>query len=265
MEERPNIGWSFLSMSVIDKYAHIAVVIPAYKNRMSDYERISFERCVGILHPYPRILIVPHALSVDAYVELDPSILIVRCDECHFHSLTSYSRFCTSSKFYSLFSKYEYILIYQLDSYVFRDALLEWCGNAYDYIGAPWLNYEFQISSRKRWTQSRLLRPFLRQVGNGGFSLRRVKTFRHAAFWLWPLSVLLRDIPEDVFWTHIGARLWPGFQIPGVDKALQFAWDMAPGQCFMRNHGELPFGAHAWNTHGLEFWKDKIVELAGKS
>ena len=38
---------------------------------------------------------------------------------------------------YSRFEKYEYMLIYQLDAFVFSDRLMEFVEAGYDYIGAP--------------------------------------------------------------------------------------------------------------------------------
>lgn len=39
--------------------------------------------------------------------------------------------------FYRRFGKYKYMLIYQLDAFVFSDKLLDFCEMGYDYIGAP--------------------------------------------------------------------------------------------------------------------------------
>jgi hypothetical protein len=42
-----------------------------------------------------------------------------------------------SIDFYKRFRDYKFILIYQLDAYVFRDELEYWCEQDYDFIGAP--------------------------------------------------------------------------------------------------------------------------------
>lgn len=42
-----------------------------------------------------------------------------------------------SAEFYDRFAAYEYVLIYQLDAFVFADRLAEFCQMGYDYIGAP--------------------------------------------------------------------------------------------------------------------------------
>jgi hypothetical protein len=62
--------------------------------------------------------------------------------------------------FYEVFRQYEYMLIYQLDCWVFRDELEMWCDKGYDYIGAPFF---------VKWFVDRGI-----YVGNGGFSLRKI-------------------------------------------------------------------------------------------
>jgi len=42
-----------------------------------------------------------------------------------------------SPAFYDAFKAFDYILIYQLDAFVFRDELEYFCSLGYDYIGAP--------------------------------------------------------------------------------------------------------------------------------
>jgi hypothetical protein len=55
--------------------------------------------------------------------------------------------------------------MYHLDSLVFNSNLHYWCNLNYDFIGAPWIKGPDL--------------PWLREegVGNGGFSLRKVKSF----------------------------------------------------------------------------------------
>jgi len=82
----------------------------------------------------------------------------------HFASQSGYNRLLMSEEFYRAFVEYEYILIYQLDCLVFNDNLDEWCGKGWDYVGAPWLK------NREDPAEG------FSGVGNGGLSLRRVKS-----------------------------------------------------------------------------------------
>mgnify|MGYP001588229816 CR=1 FL=1 len=242
-----------------------AVVIPFHRPQLKDLEVVALARCRKVLGSHPRYLAIPMGMDTAALRAIDPDLVVLGFDPAWFRSAVGYNLLCRSTCFYRPFAGHDFLLLYQLDAYVFSDQLSAWCGRGFDYIGAPWLHHEFQAHSRKTWTKSPLIRPFLRRVGNGGFSLRRVRTLRRASFWLWPLSWLLRSIPEDVFWAHVGARLWPGFRIAGVEEAVRFAWDAAPEECHDLCAGKKPFGCHAWNTEHVGFWKDKIDEPVAQS
>lgn len=60
-----------------------------------------------------------------------------------------------TKEFYLRFRQWEYLLIYQLDAYVFQDELMDWCNKGYDYIGAPFLKLNREVD----WNN----------CGNGGF------------------------------------------------------------------------------------------------
>jgi hypothetical protein len=69
------------------------------------------------------------------------------------------------------------MLIYQLDAWVFKDDLMKWCNKGYDYIGAPWFeDFGSYEKGKKLW-----------RVGNGGFSLRKIKYFCKVLSWKWPV------------------------------------------------------------------------------
>jgi hypothetical protein len=52
----------------------------------------------------------------------------------------TYSQLLMSKEFYELFIEYDYIIIYQLDCFVFKDSLENWLYTGFDYIGAPWVD-----------------------------------------------------------------------------------------------------------------------------
>jgi hypothetical protein len=96
-------------------------------------------------------------------------IHVVRFDPDFFRNTTTYSALLISAGFYAAFASYDFILIHQLDVFVFRDELADWCARGYDYIGAPWFDVDWFGEVRDAWP------PATRDnvVGNGGFSLRR--------------------------------------------------------------------------------------------
>jgi len=243
----------------------VAVVIPSHKSDLNPLEVISVKQAVAVLGAYDLWLAAPKGLNTGRWKEWAPTIRVCEFDPYYFASPQGYNHLCRTEEFYARFSAYDYILLYQTDCYVFRDELLDWCGRGYDYIGAPWMNDEFRKGSQKRWTQWRVLRPFLRKVGNGGFSLRRVDALRRASRRLRFWTDHMLDIPEDVFWCNFGRYLYR-LKIPGWREALAFAFDASPEECLKTASGRLPFGCHAWNTASLEFWKEHVgLDVAKRS
>lgn len=239
----------------------VAVLIPAYKTQMNRFERISLERCRNVLFSFPRLLVCPESLDVTEYKLCDPHIEPVKFPDQFFSSLMAYSRLCCQPEFYAPFLDYEFILIHQLDCYVFEDQLLYWCRRDFDYIGAPWPKYEHMTESKKIIAKLPFLKLVLRKAGQGGFSLRKTETLYLAAHRLAKLDFLTRQFPEDVLWTTFAGRLYRPFRLAMLDEALPFSFASSFEICLKLNTGRLPFGCHGWYTYGREFWKDKIREL----
>ena len=84
--------------------------------------------------------IVPNGINTDIAKNLteDYDFKIVGFDDRFFRNPVTYSRLLTMAGFYECFKRYEYMLVAQLDAWVFSDRLDFWCGKGYDYIGAPW-------------------------------------------------------------------------------------------------------------------------------
>jgi len=231
---------------------NICVVIPVHKDQPSINEIISLRQVAKVLKDYTHYLVVSENLEVDAYKTVDPALHIIRLDPSYFRSEESYNTLCRTPAFYEPFLKFKYMLLYQLDCFVFRDELLDWCERGYDYIGAPWLKRE-HILKRFRKLGLTKLACFLNPVGNGGISLRNVDKF-------FRISKLLRFVStsivfhEDILWCNIAPILCPGFRIPDKATALAFAFEGDPELCLQLNGGKLPFGCHAWEKNGRAFW-----------
>jgi hypothetical protein len=173
------------------KKMQIAVLIPLYKDSITADEQISLRQLDYFLSAYQRIVVKPASLKKTL-----PGCKIVDFSDHHFSSIAAYSKLLLSPFFYETFSSFEYILIYQLDCLVFSDNLVQWCKEGYDYIGSPL----FQKNS---------VRPKFSRVGNGGFSLRKVKSFlkvlnskryidEHVSFWKEFLFTHIPDLGEWV-------------------------------------------------------------------
>ena len=119
------------------------VIIPVYKSLPDRYEEISFRQCIKILSKHPLCIVTFSGLNIDWYRDIlqtfKVDFSIEYFDKAYFESLSGYNKLMLSKQLYQRFMAYEYMLIYQLDAYVFRDELEYWCRQGYDYIGAPWL------------------------------------------------------------------------------------------------------------------------------
>lgn len=263
----------------------VVVVIPIYKSNFTAYEQIAFVQCLKVLGKYSIQIVKPQSLDLQFLTEVRPQLQFESFDDSYFESVQTYNRLMLSTEFYERFASYEYILIYQLDAFVFRDELLEWCQKGYDYIGAPWrlerdfssvtdklifslkkqLAIWFDLRDKNRNNQP--LDVILKMtVGNGGFSLRKVQKM---------LDIVRSQRPtierylagkgsfynEDVFFCIEMNRYIQRVRVPHWREALRFAVEDKPSKSFELNGRQLPFGCHAWDIHELEFWKEKFSQL----
>ena len=245
--------------------APVAVVVPVFRKRFGPDEELSLRHLRAHLGGYDGFVFGPASLDLEL-----PDLAYVRLDDRHFRTHRDYSRLMLSGDFYRRFERYEFVLVHQLDCAVFSDDLARWCGEGYDYVGAPWVRRDAGG------------RPFFTGVGNGGLSLRRVEGFlrvldlrgrapvaaRHVGEVARRIvreprraRQLLRDryVYEDKFWSLEAPRLDPGFRIPPAETAVAFAFESEPRFCFEQNGGRLPFGCHKWRAHVPEFWEPYLL------
>jgi len=230
------------------------VVVPVYKAQPDALEAVSWDRCLEVFPRTPIALVAPEGLDLEAYVRPEHQrarpIHVVRFDPGFFRNTTTYSRLLLSARFYQAFASYEFVLIHQLDAFVFRDELADWCTRGYDYIGAPWIDCEWLLEARSSLpaeTRDNV-------VGNGGFSLRRVA----------PALRLLIEKPtvverwggnEDMFWSLHAPACMP-LKIPTLEEAVAFSFEVRPERAFALNGSKLPFGCHGWTrSSSIDFWR----------
>lgn len=220
----------------------VAIVVPIYKTELNEHELIALQQVKKVLNKYPLLAMVPESFQLG---KVDYFDYIEHFADTYFTSISAYNRLMLSPDFYRRFQQYEYILIYQLDAFVFEDKLSYFCDLGYDYIGAPWLHGLFNYVDKEHCVW---------HVGNGGLSLRKVSSFIELLEERNPL--LDEQIKnEDLFFSCI---ISDRFRVAPLDVALQFAFERQVEQCFERNHRELPFGCHAWERYNLGFWKPYI-------
>jgi hypothetical protein len=172
-----------------------------------------------------------------------------------------------------------------LDAWVFRDELLEWCNFNYAYIGAPWF---------KNGNPSDDLVTQFSGIGNGGFSLRCIKThlrvlnsfayvkspklllgiWLHNKITLKSTLQLLTNLTvknntfhllndycenEDIFWGMIVSKRFKWFKLPDMATAAKFSTELNAPALKELNGNQLPFGCHAWEKYEPEFWQEYIA------
>lgn len=272
----------------------VKILIPVYKKELTLEEERSFKQCLYILNHYPIVVVTHQTLSIDSYIQiakkLGVNIEIEYFDEEYFKSVTAYSRLLLSKIFYLRFQHTKYIFIYQLDGFVFRDELNEWCERGYDYIGAPWFkDYKSHEDG-----------AMLCKVGNGGVSLRKVSAFLSVFEKPFPLSIYpfyiknirkkgffrmciravkilflllftrkkikyylenLTDerINEDCFWADGLSKTRLAFNVPDLVTAANFCFERSPSYLFRLIGNKIPFACHAYEKYEYEsFWKNYI-------
>lgn len=253
----------------------IAIVIPIYKSTLNQYEQVALYRCHSVLNDYPIIFVIPKSFDFDPVEIPMNNFQVIRFDDTFFKGIAGYNQLMLSSCFYKAFTKYEYILIYQLDAYIFTDNLLNWCEKGYDYVGAPWVpsqKYEqthyrlglriLNFFSNMTGIKTGILNYF--KVGNGGFSLRKVESFlritqleeRRINYYL---SHNGPRFHEDVFWGVEMVKQHKNFKTPKWKEALDFSFDVRPHLAYKYSNHKLPMGCHAWNSKAhFDFWENHI-------
>lgn len=223
------------------------IVIPVYKKNPVFFEQASLMQCVRILgQKHDICLVAPFGLDLSGYTSLCPGYKFKtkRLSKGFFDSIGTYNQLCKRWEFYDAFNEYQYMLIYQLDCWVFSDNLEYFISLGYDYIGAPW----FEIDTEKNEAR-------VTQCGNGGFSLRRIDKF---------IEVCKKhhdaaendSLPEDVFFSK---NCENEIKVSPVDVGREFSFEVGSVLLFKMNGEKLPMGCHKpFLFQFKEFWKDYI-------
>ena len=227
----------------------VAVVIPTHKEELNPLEQISLVQCRKVLGHYPIIFALPEGKN---FSFLEPDDKAVYFPQQCFQSIRAYNVLMMSPFFYEAFKDFEYILIYELDAFVFYDALENFCKLGYDYIGAPW-----PLMYRRHW------RKMISCVGNSGFSLRNVKAHYNLLTEHPDLIAAWheKNFPEDIFFSHCGKRADCDFKVAPIDVAYKLSAEFNPARVVKKNGNKLPFGCHAWHNHNPEFYVELFPQL----
>jgi len=294
-------------MKYVTMNNNCVIVVPVYSEKPTASEEASFVQLLRVLGNHQIRIVTHRKLDTKRYSELANAngfILQYEYFEAnYFESVNSYNQLCLSTEFYSRFTYYDFMLIYQLDAWVFRDELDYWCQKGFDYIGAPLF---WCISANNFSTD-------VFGVGNGGFSLRRIQyclnlinhkrcgSYYRKGYFFWYYknickynvrfhSVLKRiaamgfslvqelgyhntykyiikktTVGEDQLF-GISSGWIKGFASPNVaplEEAVKFAFDTHPSMLFEYNNNNLPFGCHAYEKWEYDSFWKKYIPESG--
>lgn len=257
--------------------SRLAILVPVYRSSLEPNEAISLESTFRELGHHHLVMVKPAGLDTSELERRFPFKAVETFDPAYFGSIQAYNRLLLSTEFYERFLGSEYVLICQLDVFVFRDDLARWVDAGYDYVGAPWVS-KTAISVRIHWLKMVLRKAFLpgedrvhrfetrNRVGNGGFSLRKVATHHRLSIQLKPqvehylANQGTHHFHEDIFWSIEPSRQGYPHRTPGVEEALSFSFDINPGRLYAMAGGRLPMAAHGWyKGRHLAFWAPHVA------
>ena len=253
------------------------ILIPVYKKEMSELELLSFKQALKVF-VRPVVLYGPDNLDYSVYIdtarENGREVDIKTFDGKFFESVKDYNDLCLISEFYKSFNSYEYMLLYQLDAYVFEDRLNYYMAKNYSFVGAPC----FEGLSKAVDT------VFTGHL-NGGLSLRRIDDFIDVCDKACSFKGVLRLIGgsyleyrdfvkyilyklgryahlpfkwEDMFFSFGAKILKSDFRLADYEDARSFSFDFLP-ELLYKEAGKLPMGCHAFDRKAnIGFWKDII-------
>ena len=270
----------------------VVIVIPIYKKEISDNENASLTQCINILGNYPIIFVCPNSLDTAFYEDFckskNISFKVERFKDSFFKSLKNYSKLLLTKEFYNRFLSFEFMLLYQLDAWIFENKLEYWCDKNYDYIGAPWFEGFDKADENS---------PIMPISGNGGFSLRKIssilkvlnvkykspKSFKeiynksnkkkkiskilnipiYLFKYFWQLEHFatfweITDTYEDCVFATYAQKAYKDFQLAPPEISLQFSFEAQPKRLYEMNNKKLPFGCHAFEKYDYQFWKPFI-------
>jgi hypothetical protein len=261
----------------------VCIVIPVYKDAMSEPEKVSFQRTLEVFKSREIRLVGPEYLkdTLKQFSTQRENVSVSVFPDFYFKKISGYNRLLMSPEFYLHFSGFEYILICQLDVFVIKDELDYWIKNGKDNIGAPIF---------EGYTKPTLN---FKKGNNGGFCLRKtescIKVLSQiknsysplSSLWKmenklhWKIFRIVRDgfifnyktrllkpvINEDIFWSVIVPENFSWFKAGEPEEAKYFAFDANPEYLFQQCNYEYPMAIHAWLRYDKLFTLDLIKQF----
>ncbi|GAB3182076.1 DUF5672 family protein [Telluribacter humicola] len=201
----------------------VTVVVPVYNSRLTPFEEKMLEQCTATLVGFPILFISEDNLDLSGLKEKYPDCTQYTFDSKYFESRSALSRLLLTEDFYERFDWSEFILLFECNSYVYRNELRYWCHQGYDLIQAaptdldrsPSLWHSITSISRAKVLSA----GSVTELEGSGISLRRVEKLRKAlnkykreAYQYRNKSESLKN--DSLFWETEMNKGWPSLQIP---------------------------------------------------
>lgn len=226
----------------------MAICIPTYREKPLLLDIIALERNIQAFYNRKIYFLVPKGLNTSWYEEVFKDLEIIRFDKAWFASMEAYNQMLMNLEFYRNLANMglDFILICQLDVWVFHDSINDFVDLHYDYIGAPTLVRMNEQGEPELFG------------ANGGFSLRHVSTFMR----ILDAHKVEADQwtgNEDEFFSFCGEKYPKEFRVAPKDIAMRFAFDRFSRYMYRKNQKRLPMAWHGWLTYDPEFSHRFIV------
>lgn len=251
-------------------------VIPVYTNNFKSVEKQALANNIKLLGQEVCTFIYPEGFDIQPLHALYPEVKLLQVSDNWLgtkRGIAGYNDMTMSESFYALFADYEYIFICHYDAWLFRNEVAEWCKKGYDLVAAPWpmrprykhfpLKQYIQLKIRFKHKDENLHCEMFGRIGNGGLCLRKVETFRRDCIRYKKEIDYYNSLPdvghnEDIFWALVPKDL----NLPSVEEAMQFSFDLKPRLLYKLNHHRLPMGCHGFfKPHRRPFWSQFIPAL----
>ena len=250
----------------------VTIVIPIYQEQPSDLEILSLNQTLTVLCRYPVTFMAPAGLNTAWYEDHCRGKATVHFEYFDWKGYEGYVNLMVSPSFYRRFQAYEYMLMCQLDAFVFRDELVEWCRMGYDCLGAVIYNDDRSWHPRNGFWRRLTGFTAPEYFANSGFTLKKVDTFhrmmsrfRHyIAFYRWVSRLRGVGFYDDLFISQHFPKLPGNFRLAPRALAEKFGadymtYDVAELPFHNRDNDNLPFGIHGWTQRQLDFWRPCIL------